>query len=128
MKISMNATEIKMSAFIIGMLELVWGFSAAFDLRGRMSMMLDVYSVREEFAALLLISGFMIIAGSVFPCRKIRHGGLILCPFVTVPAFGFALTNNITSASAVTLLFIGVVSILIMWFDVRGKPRAKLDG
>lgn len=122
-----TALELKLSAFIIGVLELIWGFVALMDSRGRVSMLMELYSVREEFGLTLLLSALLLLTGSVFPCRNVRHWGLIICPLVTFPVSGFALTNNIINVGSLALPFLGAMALLILWFDVRGKPRAKLD-
>lgn len=117
--------EIKLSGFIIGMMELMWATSTLWDTKGRIALVMDLYGTREEFGLLLAISGLLIVTGSVFPCRNIRHWGLLMCPLVVFPAAGVAVMHNMVSFGTLLLPFIGAMALLTMWFDARGKPREK---
>lgn len=121
----LTGVELKMSCFIIGMTQAIWGIFTMIDGKGRLSTMMEVYGVREEFSAILLIAALLTITGSVFPCRTVRHYGLILTPVATFPAAGFAFGNNVITIGTLLLPFLGAMALLIMWFDVRGKPREK---
>lgn len=115
--------ELRLSAFIIAIFELIWAASVTFDGGGRLAGILQLYWLREEFCILITTSAMCILLGLVFPCRKIRHVGLWLSAFAVFPAFGLLVDNNITSAAAFSLPFLGMMALFIFYLDVRGKPR-----
>ena len=121
-----NPGELKISAFIIGALEILWGIGMLYNSTGRLAALLELWGVREMFAIFLLLAGLLLVCGSAFPCRKIRHSGLILTPMITFPTFGFAVDNNMINTFALSLPFLGAMALLIMFMDSRGKPRAKV--
>jgi len=121
----MKGLEIKLSGFIIGMTELIWAAATLGSSHGRIAGLMELYGTREEFGLLLALSGLLIVVGSVFPCRNVRHWGLLLCPFVTFPACGVAVAHNLMGVGALLLPFIGMMALLTMWFDARGKPRCE---
>lgn len=121
-----NPGEIKISAFIIGALEILWGMGMLYNPSGRLASLLELWDARELFGCSLLLAGLLLVAGSAFPCRKIRHAGLILTPMITFPVFGFVLDNNVVNVFSLSLPFLGMMALLIMFMDSRGKPRAKI--
>jgi hypothetical protein len=121
-----NPGELKISAFIIGALEVLWGIGMLYNPHGRLSALLELWGVREIFAVMLLLAGLLLVCGSAFPCRTVRHAGLILTPMITFPTFGFAVDNNMINVFALSLPFLGAMALLIMFMDSRGKPRAKV--
>lgn len=128
MWIIVQPMELRLSAFIIGVLELIWAASITFDGGGRLANMLQMYQLHEEFSSLMALSSMFILLGSIMPCRAIRHVGLWITPIIMFPAFGLLVDNNITSAASFSLPFIGMMALFVYYMDVRGKPRAeKMD-
>ena len=122
-----SALEIKLSAVILGGLEAIWGMGMITGPMGNVGRLLELWGLKDEFGSLLLFAGLLVCLGSTFPCRKLRHWGLMLTPMICFPTFGLAVDNNMVNAFALSLPFIGCMALLIMWFDTSRKPRAKMD-
>lgn len=95
---------------------------------GRLPMLLDLYRVREEFAGLMAIAAFLVLAGLVVPCRAMRHAGLWLTAFVLFPAFALLLENNMAAPAALGLPVLALAALVLLIVDCLGKPRhEKVD-
>ena len=119
--------ELKLSAFIIAIFELIWAATVTFDKGGRLAGILQLYGLREEFSSMMAASSMCILLGCMFPCRKLRHAGLWITAFAVFPAFGLMVDNNMTSSAAFSLPFIGLMALFIFYVDVRGKPRQNVE-
>jgi hypothetical protein len=120
--------DLKLSSIILGGLQVLWGLGFLFNPGGRLAMLLELWNLRVFFAVFLELSGILLLIGSVFPYRKIRHLGLLLTPMITFPTFGVALTYETLNAVALSLPFVGLAALVIMFLDAKGKPRAKVPG
>lgn len=122
-----TAAEIKLSSFTIGGLEFIWASVISLDPNGRLSMLLQLYDLRMEFVSVLSVAGALLMAGSIFPWRKMRHVGLCLSPLVTFPTFGVLIGHGLTGALSFSLPFLGIMSLVTFFMDAKRKPRATMD-
>ena len=120
--------EIRASSFVLGEMMLIWSAVVYLDYHGRLSLMLDLWGAREIFSLAMGIAGLMMIVGSIFPMRKLRHAGLWLTPLVSFPAFMLLAENNMIGLKSISLPVIGIMSLVIFFMDAKRKPRyAQMD-
>lgn len=124
----LTGSEAKLSSFIIAVLQLIWAALVTLTDK-KLGLMLALYGLREVFSVAMAASSFLILIGCMFPCRKVRHTGLWLTPFICLPTFGILLDNGMVGLSAFVLPFLGAMALVIYFMDSQGKPRhAKVAG
>lgn len=123
-----TAMEIKLASFTIGGLQFIWASVISIEPRGQLSMMLQLYDLRYEFVTLLAAAGALLMSGSLFQWRKMRHIGLWLTPMICFPAFGVLIGHGVTAgALAFSLPFLGIMALVTFFMDAKRKPRGKMD-
>lgn len=123
----LNAKEIRFASILIAGLELIWAWIVYFEGRGRLSFFLQIYDAREEFAALMVLCALMIVAGCLWPCRKLRHWGLWTTALISFAIFWFMFYLEIYGLMFATLPWVGLMALVIYFMDSVRKPREKMD-
>ncbi len=124
----MTMFEVRLSCLILGAFQLIWSAVIMWDDQERAAMLLDLYNMREFYSMFMLISGTMLVLGAVWPVRKIRHIGLWTTPMIAFPTFGLLTSNNMTGALSFSLPLIGIMALVVLFYDSMRKPRrAAMD-
>ena len=113
------------ASFVIGGIQLMWAAGFVLSNGGRLLTLLNAYSVKWAFLALLVISGVMCVIGSIATCRRLRHAGLTLTVFTCLLAFMVLLNHNLVGVMSLSLPFVAMSAATVLFLDVRRKPRKE---
>ena len=113
----------KISSVIIGGIQIMWSVIAFGPNDSLFYRTLRESSFEEEWAVMLSSVGLLIVFGSFFKCRRMRHIGLALSALVMTALGGTFFLAGVVTPVSVIMPFLGVMSIIILLSEATGKPR-----
>lgn len=116
-------THLKISAVTLGGIMILWSF-LAFGTDDS----LFVQALAEEGAlpywgTFMFLNGLLLLLGSFFPLRRLRHIGLTLCCFQMFALGGFFFRMGIFTPVSVTMPYLGLMSLITLMAEAKGKKR-----
>lgn len=113
----------KISAVTLGGIMILWSF-LAFGTEGSLFVRtLEQEGVAGEWGVAMFLNGLLLLLGSFFPWRRLRHIGLTLCCFQMFALGGFFFRLGIFTPVSVTFPYLGLMSLITLMAEVKGKPR-----
>lgn len=113
----------KVFSVTLGGIMLIWSLLALGPEDSLFVRYLDANDAKLEWAFILFSNGMLLLAGSLLPWRSGRHIGLALGA-LTMTAFGcYFFLEGLVTPVTVVMPFLGVMSLITMLAEAKGKPR-----
>ena len=113
----------KIAAVMLGGVMLLWSFIALGPPDSLFAATIQKMNTQCEWAAIMACNGILLLAGSLFPWRSLRHIGLALCCFNMTALGGFFFLQGLVTPVSVTMPYFGLMALITLMAEVKGKPR-----
>ena len=113
----------KIASFMLGGIMLLW---AAIPLASDESLLvkyLNLDDVTGEWGFVMLANGLLLMIGSLFQWRSMRHIGLALCCFVMFAFGGYFFAWGLFTPVTVLMPYLGLMSLITLMAETKAKPR-----
>lgn len=84
---------------------------------------LKMEDVEAQWAFILFSNGLLLLLGSIFPWRSMRHIGLALGCFVMMAFGGYFFAWGLFTPVTVLMPYLGLMSLITLMAEVKAKPR-----
>lgn len=115
--------HLKISAVTLGGIMILWGFLALGPQDSLFVRYLNHSDLAEEWGGTMFLNGLMLLIGSFFPLRKLRHIALTLCCFQMTALGGYFFELGLFTPVTVTMPYLGLMALITLMAEVKGKPR-----
>lgn len=114
-----GTVETRWATLLIGIQEALWASAPLID-QGHLAKALGRHG--DDWFFVMFFCGVMLIVGSIFPCRSLRHIALFLSSVVWMVTFGLLIKQQATlSAPMLTIPAMGIFCLLLLFNDAAKK-------
>jgi len=116
-------THTKISAVTMAGILLIWSMLALGTEDSLFVRTLNDSGLAIQWGFMMFINGLMLLLGSVFPWRSLRHIGLTFCCFQMMALGGYFFELQIFTPVSASMPWLGLMSLITLMAEVKGKPR-----
>ena len=116
-------THLKISAFTLSGIMLIWSFLAFGPESSLFYQTLDDGGYAAEWGVFMFLNGLLLMIGCLCPWRAGRHIGLSLCCFQFFALGGYFFRLGIFTPVSSSMPWLGLMALITMLAEVKGKPR-----
>lgn len=122
-------THTKIASFMLAGIMLFWSALSLGPDESLFVKYLELENVEFQWAFILFANGMLLLLGSIFPWRSMRHIGLALGCFVMMAFGGYFFLLGLFTPVTVVMPYLGLMSLITLMAEVKGKPRkGERDG
>lgn len=116
-------THTKISAVTLAGIMLIWSLLAFGPEDSLFFRTLNDTGIAYHWGAAMFMNGLLLLMGCVFPFRKLRHIGLVLCCFQMMALGGYFFERAIFTPVSASMPWLALMSLITLMAEVKGKPR-----
>ena len=116
-------THLKISAFSLAGLMLIWGQLAFGPDNSLFVQTLNEEGIAAQWGVLMMLNGLLLMVGCICPLRSLRHIGLTLCCFQFVALGGYFFQLEVFTPVSASMPWLGLMALITLMAEVKGKPR-----
>lgn len=116
-------THLKISAFTLSGIMLIWSFLAFGNEESLFTRTLNESGIALQWGAIMFLNGLLLFAGCILPWRSGRHIGLTLCCFQMMALGGYFFEQGIFTPVSASMPWLALMSLITLMAEVKGKPR-----
>ena len=113
----------KISAVMLGGIMMIWSLLALGPDSSLFARTLNESGYAGQWGVLMLINGMMLLIGSIFPLRSLRHMALAFCCFQMAALGGYFFESGIFTPVSASMPWLSLMSLITLMAEVKGKPR-----
>ena len=116
-------THTKISAVTLAGIMLIWSFLTLGPDDSLFVRTLNEEGIAVHWGVMMMLNGLLLLIGSVFPLRSIRHIGLTLCCFQMMALGGYFFELEVFTPVSASMPWLGLMALITLMAEVKGKPR-----
>lgn len=116
-------THLKISAVTLAGIMLIWSALSFGPPDSLFVRTLAETGIATEWGGFMFLNGLLLLLGCIFPWRKLRHIGLVLCCFQMMALGGFFFEQQIFTPVSASMPWLALMSLITLMAEVKGKPR-----
>lgn len=116
-------THLKISAFSLAGIMLIWGLLALGPQDSLFYRTLDDGGIAAVWGVFMMLNGLLLMIGCLCPWRSGRHIGLSLCCFQFMALGGYFFRMGVFTPVSASMPWLGLMALITLMAEVKGKPR-----